>query len=170
MRRSKRRTSDRAALAAADIPALFYVRTRTRENIYTLEQLRGLGITVESVAQKLATSFKGWLCTHAGQVVAFCIADSSTGELWVIAVLPQYEGKGIGNRLMSLAEEWLWASGCKRAWLTTDIDTALRAYGFYRQRGWSDWKIENGVRWMEFLPQRGQFKTFLSNEPARCVV
>ena len=136
-------------ITAADIPALFSVRTRTRENTYTLEQLEGLGITAESVADKLATSFKGWLCADADQVVGFCMADRSTGELWVVAVLPEYEGQGVGNRLMSLAEAWLTASRCTRAWLTTDVDPTLRAYGFYRQRGWTDWKVESGLRWME---------------------
>jgi len=32
-------------VAAADIPAIFHVRTRTRENTHTLEQLQRLGIT-----------------------------------------------------------------------------------------------------------------------------
>ena len=138
-------------ITAADVPALFYVHTRTCENKYTLEQLQALGITAESVAKKLTTSFKGWLCVEADQVVAFCMADRSTGELWVVAVLPDYEDQGIGNKLMNLAEQWLAASGCTRAWLTTDIDPTLRAYGFYRRRGWRDWKVENGVRWMEVL-------------------
>lgn len=138
-------------ITQADIPALFDVRTRTRENAYTLEELQGLGITPETVAQKLATSFNGWLCSDDDRVVGFCMADRSTGELWVIAVLPQYEGKGIGNTLMSLAEKWLWSSGCRRAWLTTDLDETLRGYGFYRQRGWTDWKLENGLRWMELV-------------------
>jgi len=138
-------------LAPADVPALFHVRTRTRENTYTLEELHALGITVDSVTEKLASSFKGWLCADADQVVAFCMADRSTGELWVIAVLPEYEGKGIGDRLMSFAEDWLWSVGCERAWLTTDVDTTLRAYGFYRHRGWTDWRLEDGLRWMELL-------------------
>jgi ribosomal protein S18 acetylase RimI-like enzyme len=132
-----------------DIPALFYVRTRTRENAYTLAELHALGITENSVAQKLATSFKGWLCADGDRVVGFSMADRADAELWVIAVLPDYEGRGIGNKLMSLAEEWLAACGCTRAWLTTDVDPTLRAYGFYRQRGWTDWKIENGLRWMD---------------------
>ncbi|MGZ9004039.1 MAG: GNAT family N-acetyltransferase [Burkholderiales bacterium] len=130
---------------------LFYVRTRTRENRYTLEQLENLGITAESVAERLRASYKGWLAAQAEQTVAFCMADRSTGELWVIAVLPKYEAKGIGNKLMGFAEELLWAPGCLRAWLTTDVDPALPAYGFYHQRGWSDWKIEDGLRWMELL-------------------
>ncbi len=50
-------------IKAADMPGLFQVRMHTRENSYTLEQLHRLGITPESVVQKLATTFKGWLCT-----------------------------------------------------------------------------------------------------------
>lgn len=143
-------------ITAAEVPAILSVRTRTRENSYTLEELRDLGITGDSVTKKLAKSFKGWLCTDAGQVVAFCMADRSTAELWVIAVLPQYEGRGIGSRLMSHAEDWLWSKGCTRAWLTTDVDTTLRAYGFYRHRGWTDWKLDAGLRWMELLRPKAQ--------------
>jgi GNAT superfamily N-acetyltransferase len=137
-------------MTAADVPAaLSYVRPRTRENAMTLEELARLGINAQSVTESLAKSTKGWVCDDAGQVVAFSIADRATGEFLAIAVLPEYEGKGVGGRLMALAEEWLVASGCKRAWLTTDLDTTLRAYGFYRKRGWTDWKIERGLRWME---------------------
>ena len=80
------------------------------------------------------------------------MADRATGEFLVIAVLPEYEGKGIGGRLMALTKEWLAASGCMRSWLTTDLDTSLRAYGLYCRQGWTDWKIERGLRWMEISP------------------
>lgn len=138
----------------ADVPGLFYVRPRTRENTMSLEELQGLGINPQSVTESLEKSTKGWVCVDSDRVVAFSMADRATGEFLVIAVLPEYEGKGVGGRLMALAEEWLAASGCKRSWLTTDLDTTLRAYGFYRKRGWTDWKIERGLRWMELsLPR-----------------
>jgi GNAT superfamily N-acetyltransferase len=133
----------------SDIPSLFHVRTRTRQNSYTLEELQQLGITPESVSERLASTNKGWLCEADDLTVAFCMADRANSELWVIAVLPDYEGLGIGDELMRLAEGWLRASGCTRAWLTTDLDTNKRAYGFYRHRGWSDWKTDDRLRWME---------------------
>lgn len=136
-------------ITAADVPALFEVRPRTRENAMTLEELQRLGIDPESVTESLTQSTKGWLCEDEGNVVAFAMADRATGEFLVIAVLPEYEGKGVGGRLISLAKEWLAASGCRRAWLTTDLDTSLRAYGFYRKYGWTDWKTERGLRWMQ---------------------
>ena len=136
-------------ITAADVPTLFPVRPRTRENAMTLEELQRHGINPQSVTESLTNSTKGWLCEDAGQVVAFSMADRATGEFLVIAVLPKYEEKGIGGRLMALTKEWLAASGCMRLWLTADLDTSLRAYGFYRQQGWTDWKIERGLRWME---------------------
>jgi GNAT superfamily N-acetyltransferase len=60
-----------------------------------------------------------------------------------------------GDRLMALAQAWLWASGCTRAWLTTDVDRKLRAHGFYRHRGWVDCKVEDGLRWMQLFPPGG---------------
>jgi GNAT superfamily N-acetyltransferase len=136
-------------MTAADMPGVFFVRPKTRENAMTLEQLERLGINPQTVAASLAKTTKGWVCEHADRIVAFSIADCATAEFLAIAVLPEYEEKGIGGRLMGLAEEWLAQSGCTRAWLTTDLDTTLRAYGFYRKRGWTDWKLERKMRWME---------------------
>ena len=50
---------------------------------------------------------------------------------------------------MTKVESWLFAEGCSEIWLTTDIDVQLRAYSFYRNRGWTDWKIEKGNRYMK---------------------
>lgn len=136
-------------ITPADVPALFDLRPRTRENALTVEDLHRLGITPQSVTESLAQSTAGWLCEDGGRVAGFAMADRATGEFLVIAVLPEYEGRGIGGRLIDLACAWLEASGCGRAWLTTDVDTSLRAYGFYRKRGWTDWKIERGNRYME---------------------
>ena len=137
-------------IRSVDIPALFYIRPRTRENALTITELVALGITPQSVETWLTESTRGWLCeTAGGEVVGFSMADCSTGELLVIALLPDYENRGIGTKLMQRAESWLAQSGCTRAWLTTDLDPSLRAHGFYRHRGWNDWKLERGMRWME---------------------
>jgi len=135
-------------ITESDIPALFAVRTATEENRLTREELQAMGITEESVKQKLAGSFKGWLCEVQQQVVGFAMGNKTTGELWVIAILPEYVGQGIGARLLDEVEKWLQESGCGRLWLTTEIDEGLKAYGFYRRHGWQDDRIENGMRYM----------------------
>ncbi|MBY9081141.1 GNAT family N-acetyltransferase [Paenibacillus sp. HN-1] len=76
------------------------------------------------------------------------MGDRETGEMWVIAVLPEYINKGIGTGLLQLVEKWLWESGCKALWLTTDLDIRLRAYSFYRKNGWQDDRLEDGLRYM----------------------
>jgi GNAT superfamily N-acetyltransferase len=131
-----------------DVPSLFVVRTATHQNRLTLEELHDLGITEETVREKMRGTYKGWLCEVDGRTVGFAMGDRSTGELWVIAVLPEVVGKGIGSKLLRAVEQWLVASGCQRLWLTTDVDPALKAYDFYRNHGWEDDRIEDGVRYM----------------------
>lgn len=131
-----------------DVASLFEVRIRTRENRFTMVELAALGITPASVTQWLAGTRPGWLCEDSGRTVGFCMVDHATAELLVIAVLPEYEGRGIGAALMTRAEGWLRSRGCARAWLTTDLDMRLRAYGFYRGRGWTDWKQDTQLRYM----------------------
>ncbi len=61
---------------------------------------------------------------------------------------PDYLGQGVGSRLLTTVESWLRESGCRRLWLTTDVDTTLRAYAFYRSHGWEDDRIDKGMRYM----------------------
>ena len=76
------------------------------------------------------------------------MGDRDQAELTVMAMLPDYEGRGIGGQLLTKVENWLASEGCDRIWLTTDINPELRAYGFYLRHGWSDWKIEHGLRFL----------------------
>ena len=133
----------------ADVPTLFRVRTSTDENRLTLEELAALGINETSVKNKLLGTYRGWLCEDNGNIVGFAMGDRATGEMWVIAVLPSHIHQGIGSSLLAQIEAWLFSAGCSEIWLTTDLDVRLRAYSFYRNRGWTDWKIEQGNRYMK---------------------
>ena len=135
-------------ITPADIPELFTVRVATHQNAMTLEELAALGITPESVTASLGERHAGWLCEDVGRVVGFAMGDRMTGELWVIALLPDYVGRGIGSRLLREVETWLAEQGWRQIWLTTDPDTSLRAYSFYRQHGWEDDRVEGGNRYM----------------------
>jgi GNAT superfamily N-acetyltransferase len=74
------------------------------------------------------------------------MANGKTGEFWVIAVLPDYEMRGIGSKLLLLAEDWLRSIGWEEIWLWTAFDTNLKAYSFYRNRGWTDSEILRNQR------------------------
>lgn len=131
-----------------DMQAIFDVRVATWENPRGLEELAALGITHESVREMIKDSHRGWLCRDGDRVIGFAMGNRKTGEMWVIAVLKECEGRGIGARLIKRVEDWLFAEGWAEVWLTTYIDESNRAVGFYRHLGWEDWKIESGSRYM----------------------
>ena len=96
----------------SDIEGLFSVRTRTRENPISKEGLASIGVTAESIAKYIASvRMKGWVCLDSSTLVGFCNGDAETGEVLVLAVLPDYERRGIGTYLLSRVVEWLRSVG-----------------------------------------------------------
>jgi GNAT superfamily N-acetyltransferase len=77
-----------------------------------------------------------WECVGDSRVVGHCAGNAATGEVVSLSVLPNYEGLGIGRRLLSLVVDWLRAEGAGRIWLDAPTDPSRRAYGFYRALGW----------------------------------
>jgi GNAT superfamily N-acetyltransferase len=132
---------------ADDMEDLFSVRARTRQNPASKEYLATHGITPASIAANMASGkVKGWACFDEGVLVGFCNGDSTSGEVLVLAVLPAYEGKGIGKRLLLRVVEWLWSAGFKQPWLAASPDPSIRGHGFYRALGWEPTGrcLENG--------------------------
>lgn len=120
-----------------EIGLLFSIRARTRQNVLSTKQLASLGITPEAVAGALARGdMMSVVCQHTSGLVGFCDADSRTGEVLVLAVLPDFEGQGIGRRLLSAIVDRLRASGHRELWLAASPDPQVRAHGFYRAQGW----------------------------------
>jgi GNAT superfamily N-acetyltransferase/catechol 2,3-dioxygenase-like lactoylglutathione lyase family enzyme len=139
----------------SDIEDLFSIRARTRENAVSKERLAALGITPESLMADMAHGrVKGWVCSDAETLVGFCSGDSETGEVLVLAVLPQYEGRGIGARLLAYVVEWLRSAGLGRIWLAATSDFRARAHGFYRSRGWrpTGERLQNGDEILSLTP------------------
>ena len=125
------------AATLADVECTFSVRASTRENPISRERLESLGITPTAVASAmLSGSCASWVCEVAGIVVGFCNADAQTGEVVVLAVLPQHEGRGIGRDLLSEAVSFLCAHDHQRIWLFTSPRMVFRSHGFYRANGW----------------------------------
>lgn len=131
-----------------DIPDLFAVRIATWHNERGAEELEAMGITPESVRDRLATNHHGFVVRVEERTVGFAMGNRDNGEVWVIAVLKAYENRGFGRGLLTRVEDWLFEHGHTSIWLTTDTDERHRAVGFYRRLGWRDWKIEHGDRYM----------------------
>jgi GNAT superfamily N-acetyltransferase len=119
-----------------DLTELIDLRGKTRENPYSREALRQIGITEDSTAALLRTTSRGWLCESGATKTGFAIGDGKTGEMCVVAVAPLYENQGVGSHLLSSVEDWLFSLGWNQLWLWTSSDPQKRAYSFYLKRGW----------------------------------
>ena len=135
---------------ASDAPTLLTVRAATQENPFSIEALAAIGVNAESVARGLeAGTLAGWVAeAEPGAVVGFCLADVLAGELWVLAVLPDQEGRGFGRELLARTEQLIWQAGHSSAWLWTSPDPSLRARKIYFAAGWQDSEVRDGQLFM----------------------
>jgi len=121
-----------------DIERTYSVRARTRQNAMSRAQLISAGFDPESVSRSFSNGeFVGWVCEAGTDVVGFATGNTRTGEVLVVAVLPEYEGQGIGKTLLSLLVGSMTEQGCSTFWLQASPDPDVRAHGFYRANGWA---------------------------------
>ncbi len=123
---------------ADDVPACVMIRGQTRENAFSVEELRALGITVDSWAAGVrAGDLPGFVACADGRVTGYCYGDRDTGEIVVLALLPESENQGAGKTLLQLMVRHLASLGHQRLFLACASDPAVRSHGFYRHLGWT---------------------------------
>ncbi len=120
-----------------DIPATMEMRGRTRENAVSREEMeRDYGITPAGVAADMDRGLFGWVVEEADRITGFAMGDARNGEVVVVALLPEREGRGIGRDLIARVTARLLDAGHDRLWLYANPDPAVRASGFYARLGW----------------------------------
>ena len=120
-----------------DTAACIRLRGLTRENAIPAERLAALGITLDSWSAGIEQGhLPGQVATQQGELVGYCFGDRRTGEVVVLALLPAWEGQGLGARLLAQVVEVLRAEGFDRLFLGCSADPASRSHGFYRHLGW----------------------------------
>ena len=119
-----------------DIAGIFSVRTRVVDNHMTVSELAEIGVTPTSLPAMLEGAGCGWVAFEGASLVAFAMANAPQSTIFALFVLPAYENRGLGRRLMHEAEQWLCSQGCTQIWLETDANAQVRANGFYRHLGW----------------------------------
>jgi GNAT superfamily N-acetyltransferase len=120
-----------------DASACVRLRGMTRENAVSVERLRAYGITEQSWAEGIRSNIlPGHVCHAQGRLVGYAFGDRQTGEVAVLALLPEAESQGLGRRLLALVVEDLRAAGHARLFLGCSPDAATRSHGFYRHLGW----------------------------------
>ncbi|WP_037338693.1 GNAT family N-acetyltransferase [Saccharospirillum impatiens] len=120
-----------------DVTALFDVRSKTRENPISTARLAEMGVTHASTVEGLETGqLCSWVCLSGPNVVGFCTGHLPTGEVLVLAVLPEFEGQGIGKQLLGNVVDAIQQGGTHPIWLSADSNATVKAHGFYRRLGW----------------------------------
>ncbi len=123
------------AAETGDVAGIFDVRTSVIENHLSHAQLAAMGITRESITAMIADAPCAWVAVEDEAVIGFAMIDQEEGCLFAAFVLPAHEGRGIGRRLVALAEQQLFM---RHAVLWLETGGATRAAGFYRHLGWTD--------------------------------
>jgi GNAT superfamily N-acetyltransferase len=136
-----------------DIETLFHIRTSVVENHQSREELAGLGVTPETIAQMLQTHCRAWIAEIDGQAVGFSFANAVERMVFGLFVLPHFEGRGVGRALMQQAEDWLWSQGTTKIQLYTGNQPSLRAYGFYQHLGWEVGEVQSD-RQIKFVKRK----------------
>lgn len=121
-----------------DAAACVALRGRNRENAVPAEHLAAIGITPESWAEDIRC---GRLPGHVGlapdgTLGGYGFGDVRTGEVVVLALLPAFEGQGVGRALLARVVQELRAAGHTRLFLGCARDPSTRSHGFYRRLGW----------------------------------
>lgn len=113
-----------------DIEALMDIRNNVRENA-----LVSTVLTADDYAQALTADGRAWVCEVDGVIVGFSCGRTVQGDIWALFLRQAFEGRGIGNALMQLVEDWMFEQGQTEIWLVTSPGT--RAERLYQRRGWS---------------------------------
>ena len=112
-----------------------------------------IGVTEEAWAIELQNdNYIGVVAEDSGEIIGYCFGDMQTGEILVLALLPKYEGVGLGSQLLSKVVEQLFSAGHSELWLAASPNPQIRAHGFYRHMGWQPTNIfdNNGDEILKF--------------------
>ena len=113
------------------------LRGKTRQNAVSEARLRSIGITVETWARDIRTgNLLGHVCRQNRKMIGYCFGSRQDGEIVVLALLPEFEGLGIGKELLARVIRELAALGHTRQFLGCSPDAQNRSHGFYRHLGW----------------------------------
>lgn len=115
-----------------DIKQIQIVRNSVTENILSNPNL----VTDEDCEEFITKRGKGWVCEIDKRIVGFSIADLKEKNIWALFLHPEFEKKGIGQRLHKTMLDWYFTQTKDKVWLSTTFNT--RADRFYRKAGWTD--------------------------------
>lgn len=105
---------------------------------YTAEGFNDSVLTAETIHQRMATMSILVAIDNGGQIagtIASRVVCPEEGHLRGMAVLPEWQGSGLGQQLLAAAESELRARQCRRVTLNT-TQPLQRAIRFYEKNGY----------------------------------
>ena len=116
----------------SDIPGMTTVRLAVREN--RLSDPAWLTRQMWLDGLEKSGNACTWVCEVDDRIVGFSSGRIREKDIWALFVDPQFEGQGIGSRLLDLAVDWMAGKGVGIIELST-ADRS-RADLFYQRKGW----------------------------------
>jgi len=130
----------------ADIARCIDIRGKTRENAASAARLAELGVTEASWSAEVeAGTLPGQVCEVDGRMAGYCFGSARSGEVVVLALLPAYEGLGLGKALLLRTMAVLREHGHQRLFLGCSDNPQHRSHGFYRHLGWRATGARDGL-------------------------
>ena len=115
-----------------DIPQIQIVRNSVKENHLSNPNL----IPDDLVEEFITKRGKGFVCEIDKKIVGFSIVDFVENNVWALFLLPEFEGKGIGKKLLQLMLDEYFSKTKETIWLSTEANS--RAEIFYKKQGWKN--------------------------------
>jgi len=105
---------------------------------YSVEGFRDTTLTSETIGHRMRDMVLLVACTASGDVVgtiAWQLVDREEGHIRGMAVLPEFQSRGVAQKLLGMVERELQDQGCSRVTLDTTAPLQ-RAIHFYEKNGY----------------------------------
>jgi ribosomal protein S18 acetylase RimI-like enzyme len=124
-------------LESQDFERCIEIRGMTRDNPIPAEILKEFGVTKDAWVPLVRDKrIVGVIAQYNDEVIGFCSGDVNTGEILALALLPEFEGLGLGKHILVLVADKIFSLGRDKLWLAASPNPEIRAHGFYRHLGW----------------------------------
>ncbi len=94
------------------------------------------------IPREIAAGWRLFVAESGGQIVAMLAVRPEDGHLDQIFVAPEFQGRGIGKRLLELARQLM----PQQVWLRTSVGNE-RAWSWYEREGFVRERVEDEPGW-----------------------
>jgi GNAT superfamily N-acetyltransferase len=123
----------------SDIPEVIEFLAPTGSNWRSIGKIPTSEVDPDSVLTRLQSGHSAWVAWANGGLIGFSMANRTNGEVWAMAIGPEWEGKDIDRELMRQAEAWLLSHGWAEIWAA--VPPEENAHGFCNGPAWQDWNV-----------------------------